>query len=76
MANDSLIRGEFNKFVELGIFLYNSRLLFSFLCSVNLCQLNDNSRSVNTYIFALTFCVKTYTHRQKWKVRLLSSEQS
>ena len=45
------IRGEFNKFVELGIFLYNSRFLFSFLCSVNLCQLNDNSRSVNTYIF-------------------------
>ena len=32
------IRGEFNKFVELGIFLYNSRFLFSFLCSVNLCQ--------------------------------------
>ena len=26
--------------------------------------------------FALTFCLKTYTHRQKWKVRILSSEQS
>ena len=49
------IRGEFNKFVELGIFLYNSRFLFSFLCSVNLYQLNDNSRSVNTYIFCSFF---------------------
>ena len=26
---------------------------FSFLCSVNSCQLNDNSRSVNMYIFLL-----------------------
>ena len=26
-----MIRGEFNKFVELGIFLYNSRFLFSLL---------------------------------------------
>ena len=49
------IRGEFNKFVELGIFLHNSRFLFSFLCSVNLCQLNDNSCSVNTYIFCSYF---------------------
>ena len=48
-------QGEFNKFVELGIFLYNSRFLFSFLCSVNLCQLNDNSRSVNRYIFCSYF---------------------
>ena len=30
------IRGKFNKFVELRIFLYNSRYLFSFLSSVNL----------------------------------------
>ena len=49
------IRGEFNKFVELGIFLYNSRFLFSFLCIVNVCHLNDNSRSVNTYIFCSHF---------------------
>ena len=49
------IREEFNKFVELGIFLYNSRFFFSFLCSVKLCQLNDNSRSVNTYIFCSYF---------------------
>ena len=65
----------FNKFVELSVFLYNSRFLFSFLCSVNLCQLNDNSRSVNMYIFALIFCLKTYTHRQKRKVRVQSSHK-
>ena len=41
------IRGEFSNFVECGIFLYNSRFLFTFLCSVNLCHLNDNSHSVN-----------------------------
>ena len=39
-----------NKFVELGILLYNSRFFFLFLYSINLCQLNDNSRPVNTYI--------------------------
>ena len=50
-----VVRVEFNKFVELGIFLYNSRFLFSYLCSVNLCQLNGNSRSVNTYIFRSYF---------------------
>ena len=43
--------------------------VFSLLCSVSLCQLNDNSRSINTYIFAFTFCLKTYTQRHKWKVQ-------
>ena len=38
------------------------------MCSVNLCPLNDNRRSVNPYIFAFTFCLKPYTQRQKWKV--------
>ena len=67
------LRGEFNKLV----FFYTIHdFFFLFLCSVNLFQLNDNSRSVNTYIFALTFCLKTYTHRQKWKVSILSSEHS
>ena len=37
------------------------------MCSVNLCQLNDYSRSVNTYIFAFTFCLKTYIHGQNRK---------
>ena len=32
-------------------------------------------QSTRTF-FALTFCLKTCTHRQKWKVRILSSEQS
>ena len=49
------LQGEFNKFVELSIFLYNSRFLFSFLCSVYLCQLNDNSCSVNMCIFCSYF---------------------
>ena len=50
--------GQYYKFVELCIFLYNLRFLFSFLCRVNICQLNDNSHSINTYIFALTFWLK------------------
>ena len=29
----NMVRGDFNKFENLGIFLYNSRFLFSFLCN-------------------------------------------
>ena len=31
---------------------------------INLCQLNDNSHSINPDLFC-SFCWKTYTHRQK-----------
>ena len=47
------VQGEVNKFVECGIFLYNSRFV-SFLCSEDLCQLQDNSRSVNN-VFRSTY---------------------
>ena len=53
------LRAEFNKFVELGIFLYNSRFLSSFLCSVKLCQCNDNSRLVKILLL-LPFVWKLY----------------
>ena len=50
------IRGTFNMFVERGFFYTIQDFFFSsFLCSVNLCQLNDISRSVNAYIFAFSF---------------------
>ena len=49
-------------------FYIQFKISFFIFCSVNLCQLNDYSRSLNTYNFALrlTFCLKTYIHRQKW----------
>ena len=47
-----------NKFVKFCIFLCNSKLLFfSFFSSINLCQLNNNSRSVTMYIFLLLLFV-------------------
>ena len=46
------IRGQFNKFVELGIFLYNSRFLF---LQCKPLSVDDNSRSVNTYVFCSYF---------------------
>ena len=69
-------KSDYDDYDELGIFLYNSRFLFSFLCSVNLCQLNGDSCLVNTYIICSSICLKIYTHGQKLKVRIFSSEQS
>ena len=67
-------RGEVNKFVALGIFLYNSKFSFIFLYNIKLCWLNDNSHSVNTYIFALTFLAVKPIPIGKNEVRILSSE--
>ena len=52
--------------VELGIFLNNSFLFSFFLCSRNL--------SFQSRHFFSHFLWKTYTHWQKYKVRILSSE--
>ena len=56
---------EFNKFVELSIFLDSSRFI-SIYVQYKPCHLNDNSHSVKMNIFAHTFCLKTYTHKQKF----------
>ena len=58
------LRAEVYKFVELGIFLYNSKFLLSFVCGISHCQLNDNSRSVNTG-FAVTFVGKPIGKNEK-----------
>ena len=39
------VRGKHNKFVEIIFYNTIQNVLFSFSCSVNLCQLNDNKNS-------------------------------
>ena len=54
--NISKVGGEVIKFVELGIFLYNSKSLLSFLCSINLVsRMITAAQSALTFFFLLTF---------------------
>ena len=68
-------RGGVNKFVELCIFVYNSKFLLSYLCRRNLCQSNDNSHGINPYLFCFYFLLENLYPQAKMESqkRLCSS---